>query len=806
MGRKSRRKKAGQDTTEPIEDIRPLEPAKVALKSFSLKQFSLHILLIILLSLIAYSNTFNSPFHFDSIVEIKEKPVVHDLDNFTSSLKGYHNNTRRFIGYLTFALNYHVGGLDVTGYHIVNLVIHMVNAILVYLFVILTFRTPFFILWGRGNKEEKEKVPLKSVIALFSALLFVAHPVQTQAVTYIVQRFTSLAALFYLLSVVLYIQGRLLSQSADSRAHGVKVKEKKHMPHVWGPAMFYLLSLACAVSAMKTKEIAFTLPMVVILYEFSFFKTPWKKRLLLLLPVMLTLSIIPLSLIGTNKSLGEILSDLSERTRLITDIPRWDYLVTQMRVITTYIRLIFLPVNQNLDYDYPIYHSLFTPSVFLSFLLLLLIFGFGVYLLYASRIRAKGKAQSAEDESRESRLLYPSHLSPVASDLLPYYRLIGFGTLWFFIALSVESSVIPIVDVIFEHRMYLPSAGLFIALTTAIFVVINRWKAYAKGVTAMLVFIIIVLTGATYARNSVWKDELTLWHDVVNKSPNKARGYIHLGSAYRDQGFSDRAIEYYQFSIKLDPYYPVAHNNLGIALRSKGLNEKAIEHLQIAISLKPDYPDAHNNLGLVYESQGLIEKAIEELQIAISLKPNNPDAHTNLAVTYIKQGRFDDALNEAREAVWLDANNADAYNNLSTVYRKLGRHGEAMEAAKQAIKVKPGYAVPYNNLGLVYSETGQFNKAIDALNNAVNLDHNYTEAYSNLGALYLTLGKYHDAIDAFKKAVEINPDYINSRFNLGIAYFLIGERETAMKEYSVLKELSPEHAERLWSFINTNGG
>jgi tetratricopeptide (TPR) repeat protein len=708
----------------------------------------------------------------------------------------------------------------------------MVNALLVYLFVILTFRTPFFILWGHGNKEEKEKVPLKSVIPLFSALLFATHPIQTQAVTYIVQRFISLATLFYLLPIVTYIKGRLLSQSAESGAQGVKVKEKKPVPHALGPALFYLLSLVFAIAAMKTKEIAFTLPMVVVLYEFYFFKIPWKKKLLFLLPIMLTLIIIPLSLIGTNKSMGEILSDLSERTRLITDIPRWDYLVTQMRVITTYIRLIFLPVNQNLDYDYPIYHSLFTPSVFLSFLLLLSIFGFGVYLLYASRIRAMGGVRGAEDKSR----------SPVATNLFPYYRLVGFGILWFFVALSVESSVIPIVDVIFEHRVYLPSAGAFMAIAVSIYIISEkmriRWEWAGRAVMVTGVVVIIVLLGAVYERNMVWQDKVRLWEDVVRKSPQKARGHYNLGAnyaaqgmtdkavahyqialrinpnfkeahnnlgnAYESQGLVDKAIEQYRIAISLDTEYVEAYNNLGVAYKSQGLIEKAMKQLHIAINIKPDYPDAHNNLGLIYESQGLIEKAIEQSQIAISLKPHNPEAHINLAVAYIKQGRYDDALNEAREGIRLDVNNADAYNNLRTAYRKLGRHGEAIEAAEQALKVNPGYAVPYNNLGLAYVETRQFSKAIDAFNKAVNLDHDYTEAYSNLGALYITLGKYPDAIEAFNKAVEITPDYINSRFNLGVAYSLIGERESAMKEYGVLKELSPEFAERLWSFINRN--
>ncbi len=121
---------------------------------------------------------------------------------------------------------------------------------------------------------------------------------------------------------------------------------------------------------MKTKEIAFTLPIMILLYEFIFFKSTLKRKLVFLVPVLLTLVIVPMSMLHIDKPLGEVLSDLSEKSRLQTDMSRGDYLMTEMRVIVTYIRLIFLPVNQNLDYDYPIYRSFFSPPVFLSFLFL----------------------------------------------------------------------------------------------------------------------------------------------------------------------------------------------------------------------------------------------------------------------------------------------------------------------------------------------------------------------------------------------------------------------------------------------------
>jgi hypothetical protein len=160
-----------------------------------------HILLIVTLSLIAYSNTFSVPFHFDDKSVIVENPAIKDLQYFSSPSKvkaftehfGYHTFRSRYIGYLTFALNYSIHGLDTTGYHIVNLVIHVCTSLLVYLLVHLTFKTSFLLTSKLRDYSQQ--------IALFAALLFACHPVQTEAVTYIWQRVASLATMFYLLSL-----------------------------------------------------------------------------------------------------------------------------------------------------------------------------------------------------------------------------------------------------------------------------------------------------------------------------------------------------------------------------------------------------------------------------------------------------------------------------------------------------------------------------------------------------------------------------------------------------------------------------
>src|SRR5512134_3139879 len=246
-------------------------PGGSAVGGTLLDRQAVHLFLLAVLALLIYSNSFHVPFVFDDEPSIKDNPLIRNLANFFSSGSGTAINPRRFLGYLSFALNYRFGGLDVTGYHVVNVAVHIANAFLVYLLVRLTFRTPAL--------QGSALVPRRGFLALATASLFVAHPLQTQAVTYIVQRFTSLSTFFYLAALILYVRWRHAREGGGS--------------HEGKATAAYLGSLAAAVLAMHTKEIAFSLPLVVLLYEIFFFGIPDRKRLFFLAPLLLTIAIVP---------------------------------------------------------------------------------------------------------------------------------------------------------------------------------------------------------------------------------------------------------------------------------------------------------------------------------------------------------------------------------------------------------------------------------------------------------------------------------------------------------------------------------
>jgi len=423
---------------------------------------------------------------------------------------------------------------------------------------------------------------------------------------------------------------------------------------------------------MKTKEISFTLPVMIVLYEVFFFRGKWGKRILVLIPFVLTMLIIPLSMLGVDRPLGEIIGDVSDVTRVQSPLSRWEYLATQGRVIMTYLRLVVLPVNQNLDYDYPVYRSLFDPAVLGSFGVLLLLAGAGIYLYMRSR---RGE---------------------------PLQRLVAYGIFWFFITLSVESSVIPITDVIFEHRMYLPLVGVFLAIgAEGVFIagkLKEKKREVKKGIAAGFTVIVLLLAVVTFVRNRTWGDEITLWQDVVRKSPQKARPYFNLGIAYFIKGNTNDSMEAYQTALRLKPDYAKAHNNLGALYLKIGLMGDAIQEYQTALRVEPNFAEAYYNLGNVYQKIGRMNDAIQEYKSAITLRPNYAEAHNNLGVVYQKMGRMYEALQEYQTALKFQPDDAEKHYNLGNVYFELGQITQARKEYETTLMLNPNLAGARNRL------------------------------------------------------------------------------------------------------------
>ncbi|SNB44906.1 tetratricopeptide repeat protein [Geobacter sp. DSM 9736] len=576
---KNRKNKAGVSPAGPAE-----VPAPASVSDASLMEDPfIHLLLLICLCFASYWNSMAVPFTFDDFPYLCENPLIRSLSFFSGSLPPdsaftnidlKYNFILRPVAYFTFTLNYLAGGMQPGSYHLVNLLIHLGSTLLVYLLV-----RSLLILARQTGKDEKSL----SFISFFTAAIFAVHPVQTQAVTYIVQRFTSLAAFLYLLTIFLYLRYRSSGSSALR-------------------AVYFLAALASAVCAMKTKEIAFTLPFVLLMVEFLFLEGSRRKRILGLLPFLLTMLIIPLNVAELSAQSSQSGSVLMNGTNLVNfkNVSPADYAITQLRVLMTYLRLLIFPVNLNIDYDYPLYTSLFDRIILLSLAGNLLLFGGGIWLLKLSY----------------GETVHRLHL-----------RIAAFGILWYFTALSVESSIIPLDDLIFEHRLYLPSVGFLLSAVTGADLLRQSLPRRTPAVAGAICLILIVFSMATIRRNSDWKN---IWQDAVEKSPNKARPWNNLGDALMKGGNPVQAITSFKKALDLQPDYADAWMNLGTAYIDAGEYDKALEVLHSVLRKNPLDFHALNSVGVAYANQGEIEKAVGFFEKSNAVNPAYDTARTNL--------------------------------------------------------------------------------------------------------------------------------------------------------------------------------
>ena len=688
--------------------------------------------LFVLISIIAcgfliYSNTFTCSFHFDDQTSIVQNRAIRNILDLRAIWNFWPD---RFITYLSVAFNYHFHQLNVVGYHLFNLVVHLTSSILVWWFVLLTFSTPVM----KGEKIAQHA----DILAFFAGMIFLTHPIQTQAVTYIIQRASSLAALLYLASLSFFIKSRLLQQQGRNPA---------------ASRLFYCGSLIAAAMAMFTKAPAITLPFMALLYEIYFLKSKKEDKRKYPVLLLLTVFIIPLTFFLT-KSVDFV--HMKRTVEIPADISSLQYLLTQSRVMVTYLRLFFFPINQNFIYDYKIAGSLLDLHVLAS-----LIFLFSILA--------------------------------IAFKLFRKNRLISFGIFWFFLTLLPESSFIPIRDVIFEHRLYLPAAGFSLFLTSLIYYLFKN--STLKSVIIALLIITSCYAILTYRRNFIWKDELTLWNDVVLKSPDREIAYNQRGDAYMDLDNIPEALNDYNKAIEINPDYADAYNNRGNVYKAQGKIQRALDDFNKVIEIEPNPADAYNNRGNVYKEQGDIQQALADYNKAIEIDPGLEGIYVNRASIYKVQGKIQQALADYNKAIEINPNRASIYNNRGNIYKNQGKIQLALADYNKAIEINPNYAYAYYNRGYMYKEQGEIQLALADYNKAIELNPNIIGVYLRRGNAYRKQGDMEQALADYEKAIEIDPNRASIYNNRGNAYRKQGDMEQALADYEKAIEIDPDYSD-----------
>jgi Flp pilus assembly protein TadD len=542
--------------------------------------------------------------------------------------------------------------------------------------------------------------------------------------------------------------------------------------HSHKPAGWIVLTVICSALGMATKEVMITAPVMILLYDRTFvtssFLAALKRRWLLYIGLAATWPIL-IAIMSSGPR-----SDSTGFAMQNLDV--FKYARSQLGVIVHYLKLSIWPKNLCLDYSWRIADTWI--RIVPPLLVILALAAFTLWGFFRNRTWA-----------------YPAT--------------------WFFVILSPTSSIVPIADLAFEHRMYLPLAGVVILFVSAGYLLLkyilarfgpdksapassasNRLENFVPGILAIV--IIAALGLATIDRNNDYKTEISIWQNVVKIRPNNFRGHHNMARSYDREDRLDEALIHFQKAIDLNPGDPQAHAEayscFADVLKKQGKIEQAIINYNNALQIKPDHAKTCNNLGNICFDRGQLDEALEYYHKAVdsdandadmlsnlgmalqrkkdyeqaaeyyrralALEPDDAVVHNNFGFVLQARGKLNDAIVHFRRAVELNPRDHEASNNLGLALKTKGRFEDSIEQFHKTIRIKPDFAQPYYNLALTLASRNRLDEALPHFQKAVELKSDYAEAHGHLGNLYATKGNIKQAIVHFRSAVQIDLNFL----------------------------------------------
>ena len=593
----------------------------------------------------------------------------------------------RFITDLTFKITYAIGGLNTAYYHAGNLVIHILVSLLLYG----VLRRSLLL-----HSDLQQCAAAAPWLAFFTALLWLVHPLQTQSVTYVCQRYESLMGLFFLLVLYCFIRG-LNPGSRNKR--------------VW-----YDSALVSCLLGMGTKEVMAMVPAVIFLYDYVFsgdslseiLRSRWKVYFIMCCSVGILMMLI----------LMAVSRHMAAGSAMFTSMSPWAYLLTQAEVIVHYLRLVFVPFPLCLDYAWLPVDRINNVILQFSFLVIL----------------------------------------GIIAALAVWKRMVlGFALGCFFIILAPTSSIMPLGDLAFEHRMYLPLAPVLAIIVVCAYILclrldrcISDTSKIARAAAIVMVLLIAVLLGVlTMKRNACYHSAEFIWRDVVVQRPHNIRALTNLGIELLKSGkieesekvsrrlltlLNTGAIDE-KSTYRIDPgvlvhYQSATHDRLGFALLCAGKTTEAIANFREAVRLRPRDGIVRHNLSLALFLAGESDKAVAELRSLLTEGVGAEKTHALLGYILAEQGDYRMAVIHYRTAVEMDPSFVSAKCELAWILATCPsddvRNGkESLRLAKEvsALTLHASYHA-LDVLAAAYAENGMYEEAVITAGKASNIIEN----------------------------------------------------------------------------------
>jgi protein O-mannosyl-transferase len=695
------------------------------------------LLILTLLPMLLYFNSLQGSFQFDDR-NLIDRPWIADLQAFQENVRIDRYENRPILLW-TFALNNALNKYKVFGFHLLNLLLHVFVCILVFVIVVETQN----ILNLRSPGKEKSSGPT----ALFPALLFAIHPLNTDSVSYISSRSAVLATFFYLLTLYGFL----------------KIFSFRQPKWKWPKRAFFgLLAIVSLYLAIASKLIAVTLPAVLGLW-FLLFICPGrfpelKARIFArkMIPIYCGIGLALLAAVLLSGP-GILYAPKDQGLELFGRIPY--FLVETKVIIFYYLKLFFVPVNLNVDNGFPFSTFLSDAKIFVAILVI------GAMLYGAWKTKN--------------------------------YWVKG-GVLWFFITLLPTSSIVPLNDLAVEHRMYLPmTLGLCLAAGAVIQIIPTAWQL------RFMIALVALFGLMTLSRNLVWTDEIRLWQDAVAKNPYSPRTTNNLGKAYFEKGQLEQALLQFQKSNENIGKYLARQYNLtdpakylerrsGNKVNSGG--KTGTDHLHIVAELS----EPHYNLASVYLDLGNLDQAEKEYQTAVRLNPNYFEALLGLGSVHARKGQTDRAIDLFRQSIQkrkLLTKYEDyplARLNIGELLGRTGKLDEAVRELTLAVEGDPSMVLGHYNLGLAYLMTGKLDKAEQALTTCLTLNDRFEPALFNLARVTQAKGEWERSNRQFEKFLSVKGEDAGAYFQIGWNYHQAGKLDKAQENYHKVLVLKPD--------------